>query len=71
MKKKTTKVEVQEEVKEEVIKVKKEIPFTKRFEYYNDDGKHLIIFQGRIMGEKKNDRDAQEFANKFNADQKL
>ena len=69
MKKKTIKVE--EEKVEEIVEVKKTIPFTKRFEYYNDNGKHLIILNGRIAGEKKSEGDAREFANKFNADQKL
>jgi len=72
MKKKTTKpIELVEEVKEEIVEVKKTIPFTRRFEYYNDNGRHLIVIEGRIVGEKKSDRDAQEFANKFNAEQKL
>jgi len=64
-------IEVKEEIVEVVPEIKKTIPYTNRFEYYNDNGRHLIVLQGRIMGEKKSDRDAQEFANKFNADQKL
>ncbi len=72
MKKKITKIEPIEEVKVDIKEeVKPSIPFTKRFSYFFDGTRHLIIKDGRIAGEKKCEADAKEFANKFNADQHI